>query len=364
MATVSVRIVLPIVLALTLSSTAVNSLAQQPDAVQDQHAAIGIPQKAAAAPTNHATDTQWYRQAGLGMFLHWGLSAVEAKHDLSWAMMANIDWNPDPLTPETYFKLADRFQPQRYEPERWLQAAKEAGFGYAVLTARHHDGYALWPSKYGDFSTRTHMRSRDLLRPYVEACRKVGLKVGFYYSPPDWHFNRHYMSFGYNSKGTAESPHLGTRHEPIQLRAKPAEFDAQYIQYLNGQITELLTNYGKIDLLWFDGSSGPQVMAQTEIRRRQPGILINDRQHGAGDFTTQFEVGLPTKRPPGLWEHCFSMVGNWGYSEPETWLPTPRLLVRLVRCRAWGGNVLANFAPRADGQMPPRYYQCLADILA
>lgn len=142
--------------------------------------------------------------------------------------MKNTPWdagakNKNKMTLNAYFALAEQFQPTNYHPERWLQAAKDAGFGYAVLTTRHHDGFALWPSAYGEFNTRTHLGGRDLVGEYVAACRKTGLKVGFYYSPPDWHFEREYRSWGYGTKGTPESPHLGLDHRPVaQLPKRPA----------------------------------------------------------------------------------------------------------------------------------------------
>ncbi len=135
---------------------------------------------------------------------------------------------------------------------------------------RHHDGYALWPTKYGDFNTRTKLAGRDLVGEYVRACRKVGMKVGLYYSPPDWYFNRYYMSFAYGSKGTPESPHLGLKHELVRLPDEPAGFNDQYVAYVNGQITELMTRYGKIDLLWFDGGAGPKMLSLKKIARCSP----------------------------------------------------------------------------------------------
>ncbi len=338
--------------------------AQKQGDVDKEHALIGVGSQDASAKVPQDPAMQWYPKAGLGMFIHWGISSVDGKHELSWGMMKNCPWLEPAMTPEAYFKLADRFNPQAYDPEKWLRAAKDAGFGYAVLTTRHHDGYALWPSAYGDFSTRTKMGGRDLVRPYVEACRKVGLKVGFYYSPPDWYFNRQYTSFYRDSKGTPESPHLGLKHEVVQLPKRPAEFEARYVDYVNGQITELLTNYGKIDLLWFDGSAGPKVLSQEKIRAMQPGIVIDDRQHRKGDFNTHFENRLPRRRPEGWWEHCFCMSGRWGYRDSEDCKPAAVLLTRLVTCRAWGGNVLANFAPRPTGEMPDSVYRCMADIKA
>lgn len=351
-----------------LVAVATTAWAQTGDAAKQQQALIGA--AASGKPGSLLQDPakQWFPEAGLGLFIHWGLSSVDGHHDLSWGMMAGCPWNPKSkaLTPEAYWGLADRFNPQDYHPAKWLQAAKDAGFGYAVFTTRHHDGYALWPSAYGDFSTRTKLGGRDLVREYVDACRKVGLKVGFYYSPPDWRFQRHYMSFRYGSKGTADSPHFGVNHEPVQLQQKPADFDAQYIAYVNGQITELMTRYGKIDLLWFDGGAGPKMISQEAIRAMQPDILINDRGHGKGDYRTGYECKLPTQRPEGCWEHCTGLTNCWGYTVGSEKADARRLasgmLNSLVKCRAWGGNMLPNCGPRPTGEMPDSFYGCM-DLL-
>ena len=343
------------------------TLAQGGGAAKQQHATIGVAQANPAADISKDPAKRWFPEAGLGLFIHWGISSVDGNHELSWGMMANCPWKaPKAITPEAYWKLADRFNPRHYNPEKWLQAAKDAGFGYAVLTTKHHDGYALWPSKFGDFSTRTKMGGRDLVGEYVAACRKVGLKAGFYYSPPDFHFHRQYMSFGYGSKGTPESPHLGLKHEPVRLPERPAGFGDEYVAYVNGQITELMTRYGKIDLLWFDGGAGPKMLSQEKIRAMQPDIVINDRGHGRGDYSTGFECRLPTKRPEGCWEYCGGLTGCWGYTrgdekgDPDAL--AANLLTRLAMCRAWGGNVLANCGPRSTGEMPDCYYGCMEKI--
>jgi alpha-L-fucosidase len=356
------RTITTIAMAAALAGSA---MAQDKAAAKDQHTAIGAAEaKAPNTAIFQDPARKWFPQAGLGLFIHWGISSVSGQHDLSWGMMNHFPWTKHPLTPEAYWALADRFDPQDYHPEKWLQAAKEAGFGYAVLTARHHDGYALWPSQYGDFSTRTKLGGRDLLRPYVEACRKVGLKVGFYYSAPDWHFHRDHMSFGYGSKGTPESPHLGTKHQRVDLPKQPEDFADKYLDYVNGQITELMTCYGKIDILWFDGGAGSTarsaMLSQEAIRKLQPDIIINDRAHGHGDFHAGPECELPTNRPSGCWEYCGGLTSCWGYRSNEENL-NPRsvavsLLNRLAVCRAWGGNVLANSGPRPSGEMPKSYY--------
>ena len=336
--------------------------------VADQHDVIGVAAPRPSAAGSAGSSDHWFPQAGLGLFLHWGLASIPGNLDLSWGMMKNTPWdagaqNRNKLTPAAYFALAQQFQPMNYHPDHWLQAAKEAGFGYAVLTTRHHDGFALWPSQHGDFSTRTYLAGRDLVREYVDACRRQGLKVGFYYSPPDWHFERQYRSFGYGTKGTAESPHLGLNHEPVELPERPADFEEKYVSYVNGQLEELLTWYGHIDYLWFDGSAGPKVLSREQIRKLQPGIIVNDRQHGRGDVATaHYEYQLPKAPPAGWWEHCFSMVGAWGYTKPEHCAPANLLISKLARVRTWGGNVLANYGPRPDGEMPDCFYQSMAEI--
>jgi len=336
----------------------------------DQHSVISVAVTQNAAAESAVSSDHWFPQSGLGMFVHWGLASIPGNLDLSWGMMKNTPWdasakNSNKLAPAAYFALAEQFKPTNYHPDRWLKAAKDAGVGYAVLTPRHHAGFALWPRKHGDFNVGKYLDGRDLVREYVDACRRQGLKVGFYYSPPDWHFDRQYRSFGYGSKGTAESPHLGLNHEPVQLPQRPADLDERYVAYVNGQIEELLTWYGPIDYLWFDGSAGPNVLSIEQIRRLQPGIIVNDRQHGKGDVvTSHYEYKLPDARPAGWWEHCFSMVGAWGYTKPERCAPASLLLSKLARVRAWGGNVLANYGPRPDGEMPDCFYKSMAEMKA
>ena len=279
-----------------------------PDAAGAQHEEIGVAKNATEPGTAVAGEVApWFSERGLGLFVHFGLPSVaEGYYDLSWSMMKETGYDKqlqgkNKLSPNQYYALAKRFNPTHFNPDKWLGAAREAGFGYAVFTTRHHDGFALWPSDLGDLSTKNFMGSRDLVREYVDACRKNGLKVGLYYSPPDWYRERFYRSWGYHSKGTPEAPHLGTDHQPVTfLAVKPPEFEKTTAEYLNGQLRELLTRYGQIDYLWFDGSA-KGVMSQEEIRKLQPGIVMNDRQHGRGDVVTEgYECKLPKERPARL----------------------------------------------------------------
>ncbi len=345
--------------------------------VQDQHAIIGVRQGVIPGERNQHPDAQWFGNAGLGLFVHWGISSVRGEGDLSWSMMY-----PSPgerrrvmerfgtqgvgrtFTPESYWAQAEDFQPDRYDPVSWLSAAKRAGCRYGVLTTRHHDGYALWPSAYGEFGTRTHMGGRDLVRPFVEACRAQGLKVGLYYSPPDWYFNRHHMSFRSGSKGSLALPDLGMRHEPVTLPVlddcAQREWDERFNAYVRGQVEELLTQYGQIDVLWFDGP--PPSISVERIRELQPGIVFNSRAHGWGDFLTPEGV-FPKERPHGWWEECHVWnEGGWGYRAHETYKPTGWAIAELARVRAWGGNLLLNVAPNARGELPVTAYRRMAEL--
>lgn len=310
-------------------------------------------------------DAQWFGSSGLGLFLHWGISSVHGKLELSWAMMASVPWGQKPqntVTPEQYFKLAERFKPDKYDPDKWLRAAKAMGCAYAVLTTRHHDGFALWPSSYGDFSTRNYLDGRDLVKPFVEACRKNGLRVGFYYSPPDWHYNRDYMSFNYPSHSGKDpnAPWLNVRYEAVERPSKPATWDARYKAYIKGQVEELLTRYGKIDLLWFDG--GPNAISIERIRELQPGIVVNNRMHGHGDFITP-EWNMPTERPTGdWWENCASWFGGWGYRARAPYQTAAWMLTRLIQVRAWGGNLLINVGPQPNGELPAAAYERMKEV--
>jgi alpha-L-fucosidase len=345
---------------------------EEQKAAAAQHAALGIGEQAQGGyrRTQHP-DTQWFGNAGLGLFIHWGISSVHGEIDLSWGMMADTPWdahlhNRNKVTPEEYFKLAERFNPDRYDPDRWLRAAKEAGFRYAVMTTKHHDGFTLWPSAQGEWGVQTYLKGRDLVRPYVEACRKNGLKVGLYYSPPDWYYHRHYMSFHYGSGDEQRFPgrvHYGLRHEPLaSLPPKPAGFDEAYRAYVRGHVEELLTRYGQIDLLWFDG--GPAVISMEEIRALQPGIVVNNRMHGYGDFFTP-ECRMPEAPLEGWWELCeIWPEGPWGYVKSESYKSTGWMLSRLAQVRSWGGNYLINVGPRPDGEMPTTYYQRMAELAA
>ena len=341
------------------------------ETVAAQHTIIGNTHKneITIERTRHPGAAWFYQPVQLGLFIHYGISAVHGDLDISWGMMENPERRKKGngiATPREYWALAETFNPDKYDPEKWLRAAKEAGFTYAILTTKHHDGYCLWPSDTTDFSTKTYMNGRDLVGEYVEACRKAGLKVGLYFSIPDWRYNQKYMSFmqGSRTPKYPDRPHKDIDHKDIgDLPEMPQEHYDLYAEYVNAQIRELLTRYGKIDLLWFDGSMKDLTTAITieEIRARQPQIVVNDRLwgFGIGDYCSQYECHLPSEKPQMPWETChiWHVGGGWSYVKNADRYRELSITLNQYRvCKEWGGNLLLNVAPRADGSMPEAYY--------
>lgn len=297
-------------------------------------------------------DAQWFPKAGLGLFIHWGIASVDGYLDLSWGMMKDFKYSPRVCPPEEYFALAKKFDPGRYDADKWIAAASEAGCRYAVLTSRHHDSFCLWPSRYGDFNTRTYMGGRDLIAPFIEACRKYGLKVGLYYSPPDFRTAGEYLPYGgWQEDRRSEIPQELTDYEHAMVR---------------GQVRELLTNWGRIDLIWFDGK-WRHILDEAKIRALQPGIVI-----GRGDDTdfATTECRLPTQEEYEAefrgrwWEYCGELNCCWGYTKRDE--HTVKSLDDLLKWYNFtherGGNFLINMGPDAEGDFTKLEYQRLKEF--
>jgi alpha-L-fucosidase len=320
----------------------------------------------------------WFTAAGFGLFLHWGICTVR-EVELGWGFYGDVGGSHGAWPVENYIAQANVFNPKSYDPDLWLAAAAKAGFRYAAMTTRHHDGYALWPSAYGNFSTKEYMGGRDLVRPFVEACRRHGLKVGLYYSPGNWLFNPPGWPYlGYPLRKTdfryrRPERNLGTPRYADASREELQKYFELLYAYVRGQVGELLTNYGKIDLLWWDGYDwpvgtnihGPETDAW--VRQLQPGLVTNDRYRlwaerpTLGDFSTEFENRNPEQRPDGAWEQCEAVCGSWAYTGAAC-RSAAYVVERLVRNRAWGGNYLADFGPRSDGTLPPDYYRICGEL--
>ncbi len=338
-----------------------NNERQTPDSENENIMDPIAVEKNAPKPHTMHPGAQWFPKAGLGLFLHWGISTTDTDDsEISWCLMKNRLSADDPVVPpEKYYgELARRFQPDRYDPDKWIAAAAEAGFRYAVLTTRHHDGFALWPSKYGEMSTKNFMHGRDLVGPFVEACRKYKLKVGLYYSPTDWYFFRNYNTWDHNFSWDPYDSWL--------KKDVPQSLVEEYKQYCNDQIRELLTGYGRIDLLWFDGVYG-EIKEET-LRKLQRWIVINSRLGGGqpGDFQTP-ERSLPEEQLRGWWEYCdIWNRGPWSWTPHfgEQYRPLEEILEMFVKVREKGGNMLINCAPRPNGELPDECYKRFSELAA
>lgn len=356
---------------------------------------------------NSNPDAQWFTKAGLGMFIHWGISSVN-ELDLSWPMRAGtqIGWrspkmsadevkkimdsgnyfaghtcetNNSCITPNEYFALAKDFNPKDCDPEKWVKAAKEAGMVYAVFTAKHHDGFAMWPSAYGDFSTKNYMNGRDLVKEFVNACRKYGLKVGLYFSPPDWHFDDDFQNFMYYgvARDYQNIPVLDRNLKPRTIQKTNEEKQAHYDRVaalVKGQIEELLTHYGKIDVLWLDtdgvalmpkgNSAWDKCISMEGIRKLQPSILISPRLYGKGDYKTfESDAHLPTEMQNGWSEFCTTIAsdGTWGYTKAPL-KSTAHIINNLIKARSVNSNTLLNYGPTKEGNFTPSMYKSLDEI--
>ncbi len=304
-------------------------------------------------------NAQWFPEAGFGLFMHWGIHSV-AGIQPSWSMIKNYPYGTDKTEyhGKDYYTLLDKFNPRNYDPDRWIEAAAKAGMTYAVLTVKHHDGYALWPSEFGTMSTKQYLEGHDLIRPYVDACRKYGLKVGLYFSPRDWGYP------GYPVSMEHEVPYI---HPPGRDNVKNQRDFNRFYEYTVGQLSEILTRWGKIDILWFDGMGWIGINdIRTEktlawARLLQPHIVINNRWGAEGDFGTP-EWLMPVNAPEGWWENCISWSGHWGYSPDTPFEPNSWVMEKLVTARAWGGNFLLNIGPAPDGTMRPEYYERTVEL--
>ncbi len=308
-------------------------------------------------------DTKWFVQDRFGMFIHWGLYALPARHE--WVR------HNEKITNENYQKYFDHFDPDLYDPTKWAAAAADAGMKYFVITTKHHEGFCLWDSKLTDYKAPNTPAGRDLLRPMVDAFRERDLRVGLYHSLIDWH-HPHYVI----------DPHIGPyREHPDREEMNKGRDQAEYAAYLHGQVKELLSQFGKIDILWFDfsyphedGSGKGRKDWQSEklvklIRKLQPGVILDDRLDlpGVWDMKTpeqtQPREWVKVDGQPVVWEACQTFSGSWGYHRDEmTWRSVDELIRTLIDCVSKGGNLLLNVGPTGRGEFDERALNRLSGI--
>ena len=316
-------------------------------------------------------DTEWFVRDRFGMFIHFGLYSLPARHE--WVKMREC-------TPEDkYQKYFDHFDPDLLDARDWAKRAKAAGMKYAVMTAKHHEGFCLFDSKYTEYKSTNTPCGKDIIKEYVEAFRAEGLKVGIYYSLVDWHHPDFPIDYTHPRRNDADAAE--------QDRGRDMK---KYAQYMRDQITELLTNYGRIDILYFDfsypalegapewmqygGAKGKDQWESEKLialaRSLSPGIIINNRAQIPQDTVT------PEQENPAFtlkdketgewltWETCQTMSGSWGYNRDESSWKTPKMLIdMLIKTVSGGGNLIMNVGPTARGYLDKRACDAL-DVYA
>src|ERR671921_426575 len=299
-----------------------------------------------------AAETEWFTRDRFGLFIHWGIYALPARHE--WVKQR------ERVRDEDYQRYFDHFYPDLYDPEKWAREAKNAGMRYFVVTTKHHDGFCLWDTDLTDYKVTNTPWGEDLIAPMVEAFRSEDMKMGFYHSLIDWH-HPEFPIDGLHSR----------RDDKEYIEANRDRDIARYREYLHGQTRELLMRFGRVDIMWFDfsypdrvwGGKGRVDWGSEElmemVRELQPGIIVNDRLEIGGDLKTP-EQYQPRGWPevggePALWEACQTLNGSWGYDRDNLdWKSLEMLVQMLVDTVSKGGNLLLNVGPTARGEFDPR----------
>ena len=309
---------------------------------------------------------EWWRKARFGMFIHWGLYSLAARHE--WVK------RNEKMSDKEYEKYFKHFNPDLYNPSEWAKLAREAGMKYVVITTKHHEGFCLWDSKYTDYKVTNTPYGKDLIRSFVEAFKKEGLKVGFYYSLLDWHHPDY----------VPDRNHPMFENKEFMKKAKHRDM-GKYVKYMMNQLTELLTNYGEISTLFLDYSFPPRdgkpgkgrndwqsIKIINLVRKLQPNIIVDDRLDLL-DFPAGWDYRTPEQFLPRRWltykgkkvpwETCQTFSGSWGYYRDEyTWKSVRQLIIMLVDTVSKGGNLLLNVGPTGRGTFDYRTVERLRGI--
>ena len=305
-------------------------------------------------------DTTWFTHDRFGMFIHWGLYALPARHE--WVK------SREQLSEEHYAKYFKYFDTDLYDPEIWADAAANAGMKYFVVTTKHHDGFCLWDSALTDYKATNTPYGKDLLRPMVDAFRGRSIRTGFYHSLIDWHHPEYVI----------DNKNHPLRDSDNRDQLNQSRDQMKYADYLHGQVRELLTEFGDVDVLWFDfsfpdrtdpndhtkGKSNASWRSEElyeMIRELAPNIVLNDRLNipDGWDIKTpeQFQPRdwVQIDGQPVVWEACQTFSGSWGYHRDEsTWRSTEQLITTLIDCVSKGGNLLLNVGPTGRGEFDTR----------
>jgi alpha-L-fucosidase len=278
---------------------------------------------------------KWWHEAKFGMFIHWGLYSTLGRHE--WVM------ENEGIPVKEYEVFAEQFNPKPNAARDWARLARRAGMKYMVMTSKHHEGFCNFDSKLTDYSAPKRGPGRDLVREYVDAARAEGLRFGFYYSLMDWH------------------------HPDGARCLKDETARRRFVDYLHGQVQELMTNYGTVDILWYDvawpldAKGWESVEMNRMVRKLQPEIIINNRSKIPEDFDTpEQRIEASANRP---WESCMTLNDSWGYHAADHNWKSPTTVIRnLITCARDGGNYLLNIGPKPDGSIPPESVQILSTV--
>ncbi|HIC8644981.1 alpha-L-fucosidase [Elizabethkingia meningoseptica] len=309
---------------------------------------FSIPISAQEKKADESAKMQWFQDAKLGVFIHWGIYSVNGISE-SWAFFNNY------INHDNYMNQLNGFNASRYNPDEWTKLIKESGAQYSVITTRHHDGISLWDSKADKAITtfKDAAAKENLIAPFVSGLKKAGIKTGLYYSLPDW-------SHPYYDVNTRTKKRYEIAQDPTRWK--------NYVKYYQTQLNELSAQY-KPDLIWFDGDwehssaewQAPQTLAN--LRKYNPNIIINSRLNNHGDYETP-EQGIPVVAPQSkYWELCYTMNDSWGYQPFDRNYKTPNMIVRtLADVISMGGNLLIDIGPKADGSIPAEQVKILENL--
>jgi alpha-L-fucosidase len=286
--------------------------------------------------SDRARRMRWWHDAKFGMFIHWGLYSVVGRHE--WVM------EMEGIPVAEYAQLAKQFKPKPQAARDWAKLARRAGMRYMVMTTKHHEGFCLFDTKTTNYCAPKQAAGRDLVKEYVEAARAEGLRVGFYYSLMDWH------------------------HPDGARCAEDEAARRRFVDYIHTHLRELMTNYGKIDILWYDVSWPLDAKGWESERMNQmvfglqPDIIVNNRNKLPGDFATP-EQRIEAAEGGKAWEACMTMNDSWGYHKNDDAWKTPKQVIRnLITCAHDGGNYLINIGPKPDGSVPEESVRILTTV--
>jgi len=278
---------------------------------------------------------KWWHEARFGMFIHWGLYSVPGRHE--WVM------EQEGIPVAEYEKFAGQFKPKPAPAKEWAALAKKGGMKYMVMTTKHHEGFCHFNTETTSYCAPKQAAGRDLVKEYVDAARAEGLRVGFYYSLMDW-------------------------HHPDGAKCRDDEAARRrFVDYIHTHVRELMTSYGKIDILWYDvpwpltPEGWESVKMNQMVRKLQPDIIINNRSRVPEDFDTP-EQRIEASKGRN-WEACMTMNDSWGFHKADDAWKSPKQCIRnLITCSRQGGNYLLNIGPTADGSIPPESVRILSSV--